>query len=34
MAYSLAVCSTFMVSMQGIKMEALEKVSVMVSIVS
>ena len=33
MAYNLAVCSAFMVSLQGMKMEALEKVSVMVSIV-
>ena len=34
MAYSLAVCSAFMVSLHGMKIEALEKVSIIVSIVS
>ena len=32
--YNLAVCSAFTVSLQGMKMDAFEKVSVMVSIVS
>ena len=34
MAYNLAVCSAFMVLLQGMKMDAFEKVSVIVSIVS
>ena len=34
MAYSLAVCLALMVLLQGMKIEAFEKVSVMVSMVS
>ena len=34
MVYSLVVCSAFIVSLQGMKMDAFEKVSVIVRIVS
>ena len=33
MAYNVAVCLAFMISLHGMKMEALEKVLVMVSTV-